>query len=600
MRKRHILGILATLVAGVMLPVPAHSTELCTGDDIIAIEFLGKADCYWYPEAQTVLIDTLKSDSREKVRYAAVMAITAQLQRGKAPLDATSGWRKVPDPEICTQICRLAHFERPLTREELYRCYKIRQEACLKNRGEICHDCCTPEALEALARTAFEKDLFGCWVEPSERIRWRAERALSLCCSQSTMEGYSQQYNQDPNMAPPSLGQTPGAQDNTAQPAQPGVFGQEVQGNFSGNLPPILGRADFSNRFNIFDNMSAAPRSRVWYGFQYIETQNNAIFTTGDTNKLFAILNTAAGRAQFISLTGFGREPGQSAVNPNSSDAKQELQDRFLVANGGRTQAFTQSPDSVLHRFGTEWALTTDFSITLMGQYVVPIEGDEQPNSFSNPLIQLKHVFYRSEDTLFSGSFSIQPQISRPQFGIGEDTTRLSPGLLYYRSLSEKVFTQNAVGFSFPTESNQITTFDFALGLGVWAYKHESLEPYYRGPKPNQWILGFIPQFEVLGKTIIGNNISTTSFNLNGGTAQTALGTVNPIDGTRTIYFAQDFNPFRESAFVYRESRTNIDITVGASTLFKNNFVFSAAVSTPVTGGNARALEFISSLNKYF
>lgn len=599
MQNRQILGILATLVAGALLPLPAHSTELCTGDDIIAIEFLGTADCFWYPEAQTVLLDTLKGDPREKVRYAAVKAITAQLQRGKAPLDATSGWRKVPDPEIFTQICRLAHFERPLTTEELYRCYKIRQEACQKNSGDVCHDCCTPEALEVLARTAFEKDLFGCWVEPSERVRWRAERALSLCCSQSTMEEYSHQYNQDPNQPPPMLGQTPGAQDNTAQPVQPGVFGQEFQGNFTGNVP-ILGRADFSNRFNIFDNMSAAPRSRVWYGLQYIQTQNNAIFTTGDTNKLFAILNTSAGRAEFISLTGFGREPGKSAVNPNDPGSKEELQNRFLVANGGRTQQFTQSPNSVLHRFGTEWAITTDFSISLMGQYVIPIQTDEQPDSFSNPLIQLKHVLYRSEDTLLSGSFSIQPQISRPQFGIGEDTTRLSPGLLYYRNLSDTVFTQNAAGFSFPTESHQITTFDFALGVGVWAYKHESLEPYYRGPKPTKWILGFVPQFEVLGKTIIGNNISTTSFNLNGGTAQTALGTVSPIDGTRNIYFAQDFKQFTQSAFVYRESRTNIDLTLGASTMFRDNFVLSAAVSTPVTGGNARALEFISALNKYF
>ena len=606
MSTRQILGIFTALAIAVSTPVSAFPADLCPVNDIIAIEFLGKADCYWYPEAQTVLIDSLKNDPREKVRNAAVLAITQQLQRGKAPLDATSGWRQVPDPEIFTQICRLAHFERPLTKQELYRCYKMRQETYVSRRdakrGDICHDCCTKEVLEALARTAYEKDLFCCWVEPSERIRWRAERALSLCCNESAMEGYMQQYNQDPTQGMPStLGQNqnPGAPNNIATPLEQGQFGQEFQSNYAGEVP-ILGRADYSNRFNIFDNMSAAPRSRVWYSFQYAQGQNNGVFQTADTTKLFDILNTPAGRGQFISLTGFGRQPGQAAINPFDPKSKDELESQFLEANGGRTQKFLRNPDSVLHRFGVEWALTTDFSISLMGQYVMPSGDNEQPNSFSNPSVQLKHVLYRDDDLLLSGIFNIQPQISRPQFGIGEDTTRLSPGLLAYQRLSDKWFSQSALGFSFPTESHQITTFDYAIGVGTWAYKHQSLEPWFRGPKPDNLILAIVPQFEVLGKSILGNNVLNGSFDLSNSQARTAQGTVSPVDGSTNIYFAQDFRQFQQTAFVYRETRHNVDLTFGSSIIFKNNFVLSAAGSVPVTGGNSRAMEFISSLNKYF
>jgi hypothetical protein len=613
-RIRYCL-VAALLLATLSVGVPCHGVETCS-NDIAAIKFLGSVDCYWHPEAQTVLIDTLKKDPREPVRYAAVMAITQQLQRGKVPLNATSGWRKVPDPEIFTQICRIASLQCPLTTAELYQHYQDRQMSeFVKNnqkQGDVCHDCCSTAVIAALMRAASEKNLFDCWIEPSERIRWRAQKALTLCCNTAAANEY---INIGPlledgtrGIPPPLLGGTPGTTSpdptpfspgNTIQQSESGFSGAGFRGDIAGDVP-VLGRADSSNRFNIFDNMNATPRSRVWYGYQFVDAQNNAVFTTADTNKLFANLNTPEGRGQFIAFTGYGRQPGRPAVNPNDPGAKEELKRQFLTATGHRSQDILIRPDSSLHRFGFEYAFTTDFSVSMMGQYVVPMNAPDQPNSFSNPSIQLKHVLYRSEDSVWSGVFNIQPQISRPEFGIGEDTTRLSPGLLNYQKLSDELFMQNALGFSFPTESHQITTMDYAIGGGYWLYKDASLEPWFQGPKSENWILGVIPQFEVLGKVVLGDNALPGQFGQNGQQARMADGTVSPVDGSRNIYFPQTYQLFQNSSLIYREPRATVDLTVGMSLILKNNFVQSTAISVPVTGGNARALELILTLNKYF
>jgi hypothetical protein len=83
-----------------------------------------------------------------------------------------------------------------------------------------------------------------------------------------------------------------------------------------------------------------------------------------------------------------------------------------------------------------------------------------------------------------------------------------------------------------------------------------------------------------------------------------APGTSSPIDGTRNIYFPTDSSQgavlFKQSSFIYREPRNIIDLTLGMSTILRNNFVSSSAISVPLTGGNARAVEFITTLNKYF
>src|SRR4029078_6027945 len=106
-------------------------------------------------------------------------------------------------------------------------------------------------------------------------------------------------------------------------------------------------------------------------------------------------------------------------------------------------------------------------------------------------------------------------------------TTRLSSGVLWSRLLNETWFTQNALGFSFPTSPGQINKFDFATGVGFWWYKDPSLEPWYRGPKSRSMILGFVPQFEVLGSFVLGKNQLTGQYGLDNNTAKMAEGTVN-------------------------------------------------------------------------
>lgn len=125
-------------------------------NEIRAIRFLGSVDCCTYPEAQTVLIGAL-SDRREEVRFAAVRAITRQLQHGKPALDPLAGWRQFPDPQILRQIVRVAQLQHPLSLEELYQHYS-QEEYCKRQekeceRKDACCNCCTQEVLDALAES---------------------------------------------------------------------------------------------------------------------------------------------------------------------------------------------------------------------------------------------------------------------------------------------------------------------------------------------------------------------------------------------------------------------------------------------------------------
>lgn len=60
-------------------------------------------------------------------------------------------------------------------------------------RGQICHNCnqqccCNEKILKQLAATAYERDEFGCYVEPSARVRRAAEEALQACCPGGPLE----------------------------------------------------------------------------------------------------------------------------------------------------------------------------------------------------------------------------------------------------------------------------------------------------------------------------------------------------------------------------------------------------------------------------
>lgn len=51
---------------------------------------------------------------------------------------------------------------------------------CCNNCGQVC--CCNDKMLKKLAQIAYERDEFGCYSEPSKRVRGAAATALAACC----------------------------------------------------------------------------------------------------------------------------------------------------------------------------------------------------------------------------------------------------------------------------------------------------------------------------------------------------------------------------------------------------------------------------------
>lgn len=73
--------------------------------------------------------------------------------------------------EDCTEEVRLATMQ------------QIQAAAtgkCCSNCGQVC--CCNDKMLKKLAQIAYERDEFGCYSEPSKRVRGAAATALAACC----------------------------------------------------------------------------------------------------------------------------------------------------------------------------------------------------------------------------------------------------------------------------------------------------------------------------------------------------------------------------------------------------------------------------------
>ncbi len=582
-----------------------HETDKQDRNDIAAVRYLGTVDCFWYPESQDVLLQTLQADPREPVRYAAAQALFDQFQRGRKPLKPLNGKREFPDRFILTQIATVGTFHEPLSTEQLSEMYAERKmERELKKypeRGDVQCGCSAGNAIPVLGWVANGKDEFDCFNEPSERVRRVANETLALL--KPEVDLFLAQQAQTPMPEP--------------TPDSPMPMPQRFQAQGLDNIPTfapggsilqqtniILGRADTANRFNFFDNMGAVPRSRVFGAYQFAKSQNNAVIGSADLGSLFDNLSTASGQAAFISFTGYGSGMSeQPLITPNGSAASAEqLRDLFTIENSGtgRTEDFLLFPDSNLYRFGFEYALTPDFSFAVQGQYVAPIDASEQPADFSNPLIQLKHVLYRDDLTVFSGVLGISPEIRHRTGAIQEKTSRLNPGILFWRQSAndDRWLLQGGTGFSIPTGEDQITTWDYGLSVGRFIYRHESL---MTGEPTNKFLLGIIPQFEVLGKEIVGSNVVRGAFGLSSSAPHTAPGTFSPVDVSETIFLPQDPpSSFNQAVFVYEEPRHVVDLTVGTSFIFSRQRSVNMGLSFPVTGGSARALEFLTSFSAGF
>jgi len=586
------------LVIGLSLP-----SSLCLAgeaeDEIRAVEYLGTVDCFWYPESQSVLIKSLQKDPREEVRFAAVQAITRQLQRGKPLLDPTFGWRPFPDPEILSQIARFCTLKGPLSRAALYKRYSDRELKQRREkegrRGDTWRTCCNETVIAALSRTAFECDDQGCFLEPSDRIRDAAERAILLCVDAVTTHS-PDTPPADPDAASPMTTQA----DLGTQPQDPDDFlSPQFRRLRRGRDIPGTGRADMTNRLNIFDNMSVEPLSKTWYGFQVVQTANTGVTLSDQTNQLFNLLGTENGRGQFISFTGFGRQPGGPIVSPYDPGSAEILKDLYLSDenNGGRGTSFLQRPDIQLHRLGFEHALTPDFSFGVQAQFIDSVDDVGQPDFWGNPQIFMKHVLFRDEMNTLTGVLSISPQVPIPDFSIAEKTTRINPGLLFYHQIDEDWFLIGGGGASLPTTDEQITTLDYGLSLSYWLYRHESLRPYYRGPEQTTWLMGIVPHVEVFGKQVLGSNTRTGFFDLSSSQPQTAPGTVSPLDGSTNVYLPGTSQLVSQTTFLYEEPEHVVDLTASVTFLLGRKWQLSTGVSVPVTGGAAREFEYIGMLN---
>lgn len=583
-----------------------HDTDKKDRNDIAAIRYLGNVDCYWYPESQKVLLDTMKADPREPVRYAAAQALFDQLQRGRKPLKPLNGKREFPDPFILSQIARVATLHEPLSTEELSELYAERklEKEIKKNpdRGDVQQcGCSADDAIPVLGWVANGKDDCDCFNEPSERVRRVAGECLSLL--KDEVELFLARPIPMPPTTPDMPPTTPTPSAEELRTSLQNIPSFDVRGSYLQRTNVILGRADTANRFNFFDNMGAIPRSRVFGAYQFAQSQNNAVFGSANLDELFSILDTASGQAAFISFTGYGSGlAGQPTVTPGAPGAEQDLRDLFTAENSGtgRTEEYLLFPDSNLYRFGIEYALTPDFSVALQGQYVAPIDSSEQAADFTNPLIQLKHVLFRDDLTVISGVVGISPEISHRKAAIQEKTSRINPGVLFFRQFpdDDRWFIQGGTGFSIPTKEDQIMTWDYGLSIGRFIYRHESL---LTGEPTDKFLLGIVPQFEVLGKEIVGSNVVRGAFGLSSSAPHTAPGTFSPVDGSTTIYFPQDPSlSFSQATFVYNEPRHVVDLTMGASFIFSHDRTLNVGLSVPVTGGNARALEFLTSFNVGF
>ncbi len=107
----------------------------------------------------------------------------------------------IASAEDCTEEVRLATMQA---------IHGAALNKCCNNCGQVC--CCNEKLLKKLAVVAYERDEYGCYTEPSKRVRDAAIEALKACC---------------PNGEPPCIGPEPerSAGDTETPPARMGTEG---------------------------------------------------------------------------------------------------------------------------------------------------------------------------------------------------------------------------------------------------------------------------------------------------------------------------------------------------------------------------------------
>jgi hypothetical protein len=238
--------------------------------------------------------------------------------------------------------------------------------------------------------------------------------------------------------APPSADTGTAPTGDTGAGAGEGAFGGAGTASSTG----MLGRGDANNRFNLFDNMSAIPQTRVWFLYQNMQN-----FGTGFT---FAPSNVA-------------------------------------------TFSPTRTVD--LYRVGAEIALGHQFSIAFQDQYIASPGANDSGDSWGDPEILFKWAFLLDEHRAVAATFGLQPQVSTSTGELHEEDTRFLPGMLAYQEL-DNLFLQAGMQFGFSSR-NIATTFDWALSAGYWVYRADCSDGNHR------FLTGIAPQLEIYGKHVM-------------------------------------------------------------------------------------------------
>ena len=370
----------------------------------------------------------------------------------------------------------------------------------------------------------------------------------------------------DPNAQAPQA-QDPGAQPQAApmggfQGAAPGAAG--IGGGGAGGAgTAILGRLDSNNRFNLFDNMSAIPRSRVWASYIYSKG------TSTDVKVQDTIGGAYAGAL--------------------SSGTIPDVRNRFAQ------HAF---------RGGLEYALSDDFSVAVQGQYVVN-EDPQVAEDWTNPQFLAKYVLYRSycQDLIVSGTLGYAPEVSSDTLVVRDNEARVYPGLLAYYQVDEDLFLNMGTQVNIALEGDR-HAWDWSLGAGYWAYRHESIDPrfnvgfanggYYGGGYhgacggcssccEQPLLLGVVPKIELFGHHVLTDATVNNPYGINSNSA-----------------FASLLSSGVE--ITSEEPRHIIDLTVGSTFVLRDNISIGSGISLPLTTGRdvARQFEVLTTINYGF
>jgi hypothetical protein len=115
--------------------------------------------------AEIKMAEDLKKQKIKAVKY------LARIGCGCYDIDGSVTEALLAASEDCTEEVRLATIE------------AISSQAAGEPCNQCGQGCCCQEAiLQRLAAMAYHRDDKGCWIEPSERVREAAARALEICC----------------------------------------------------------------------------------------------------------------------------------------------------------------------------------------------------------------------------------------------------------------------------------------------------------------------------------------------------------------------------------------------------------------------------------